>query len=80
MEQEIILKYFNAKLKIGLSSWREVYLLTGTPENLFPETWKGNLVYRAKGSTHRFSYKIIKKGLVATTMKIRVTADDLLPF
>ena len=80
MEQEIPVRYYNEKLKIAFRSWREVYLLNDTPKILIPEISKGNLVYRAKGSTQRFSYKTIKKGLVATTMKIRVAADDLLPF
>lgn len=80
MEQEVLLKYYNPALQIGLCSWREVYLLCGTPEKLVIETWRGNLVYRVKGSSHRYSYKAIKTGLQTKRIRIFIEVDDLLPF
>lgn len=45
-------------------NWREVYILSPQPIILSPEVSKGTLVYRAKGSTKRYSYLQIKKGLL----------------
>ena len=64
MEQKIKLNYINTKLKIGMGNWREVYILYPQPRALTPEVSKGTLVYRAKGSTKRYSYLQIKKGLL----------------
>ena len=70
MEQKITLRYYNAKLNIALLSWKEVYLLEAIPVPLIPEVSKGNLVYRRKGASKRFSYRQIKKGLVKKTIVI----------
>jgi hypothetical protein len=70
MVQETEIKFVNEKLKIGMASWRKVYLLSPlTPLNV--EVHKGALVYRAAGSGKRFTYKQLKKGLVKRKMIIR---------
>ena len=40
------------------------YLLSPESKKLFPEVYKGKLVYRIKGSSKRISYQTIKKELV----------------
>ena len=62
--EQIILKYWNEKMKIGLTNWKVVYLIDNEPIELLPEVYKGNLVYRQRGSSKRYSYKKLKKGLV----------------
>lgn len=65
MEQTITANYFNPVLKIALVNWRQAWDISGTnPEQLLTEIYKGNLVFRKKGSTHRISYKQLKKGLI----------------
>jgi len=59
--EQIIQKYWNEKMKIGLTNWRVVYLLDNEPVELIPEVYNGNLVYRQRGSTKRFSYKKTQK-------------------
>lgn len=70
MLQEIKIKYFNEALQIAMVNWREVYLLNPHPIKLNVETDKGRLVYRAKGSAKRISYKTLKKGLKKKTFSI----------
>lgn len=63
---EIILKYYNSNLKIGVGKWNEVFYWPNNetaPVALKPEYYKGALVYRLPGSCKRISYKIIKAGL-----------------
>jgi hypothetical protein len=51
----VVLKYWNEKLHIGLKDWRAVFLLDKDALPLIPEVYKGNLVYRQKGSSKRYS-------------------------
>jgi hypothetical protein len=64
MEQKIIFKYLNAKLKIGMIDLMTVYLLSPELKKFLPEVYKGKLVYRIKGSSKRVSYQTVKKELV----------------
>ena len=64
MEQKIRLKYYNGRLNIGISSIRQVYLLSPVLIALQAEVYRGKLVYRQKGSSKRISYDQLKKGLV----------------
>lgn len=63
MLQEIKIKYFNEALQIGMVNWREAYILTPKLIRLNVEVDEGRLVYRARGSAKRISYKTLKKGL-----------------
>ena len=58
----IILKYYNAKLKIGLADWKTVYQFPQA-EKLMTEIHQGNLYYRSRGSAVRISYRQIRQGL-----------------
>lgn len=69
MQEVIHLSYYNPRLNIGFSTWREVYLLQPL-QRLHPEVYKGKLVYRAKGSHRRVSYDQIKKGLVKRAIRV----------
>lgn len=62
--EQVVLKYWNEKLQIGLKDWRTAYLLHKEPVLLTPEVYKGNLVYRARGSFRRYSYREIKQGII----------------
>lgn len=75
MVQEIEIKFINPQLKIGLVDWRNVYLLSPISA-LNVEVHKGMLVYRAKGSSKRFTYKQLKKGLIRKKVILR----ERLPF
>lgn len=75
MVQEVEIKLINPQLKIGVADWRRVYLLSPLTV-LNAEIHKGMLVYRAKGSSKRFTYQQIKKGLIRKKMIIR----EHLPF
>ena len=70
MEQVIQLQYLNAKLNIGMSDWKNVYLLSPDLMKLSPEVHKGLLVYRIPGSSKRLSYNMIKKHLVKRSFYI----------
>ena len=48
MEQEIKMKYYNARLNIGMVHIREVYLLAPILTPLQSEVYRGKLVYRKK--------------------------------
>jgi len=63
MKQEIKIKFFNADLKFGLISWKEVYLIYPSLIPLQIETYGGRIIYRQKGSAKRISYNRLKKGL-----------------
>jgi hypothetical protein len=72
MEQEICVKLFNPKYKIGLVNWREAWLFENQfPEKLYTEVHKGKLVFRRKGSTARVSYRRLKKGLIKKIIIIK---------
>ena len=64
MEQKIHFRYFNSQLNIGMFDWKTVYLLKPTLLRLFPEVYKGRLVYRIPGSSIRLSYHKIKRQLI----------------
>jgi hypothetical protein len=64
MQQRLTFTYTHPTLHIALNSWREVYLLKPVPLQLFPEVYRGKLVYRAKGSSKRIPYAHIKAGLL----------------
>ena len=70
MVETIQLKYINESLQIGFCDIRQLYLLQPEIKQLQAEVYKGSLVYRAKGSGKRISYKQIKKGLKKTTRRI----------
>ena len=72
MEQIIFFKYLNAKLKIGMFDFKNVYLLSPQLEKLLPEVYKGKLVYRIKSTSKRISYDSIKKELVKKSFKLSV--------
>jgi hypothetical protein len=72
MLQKIKLKLVNEKLHIGMVNWREVYILHPEIIQLNPEVDRGRLVYRYKGSTKRFSYSQIKKGLIKKRYIIKI--------
>ena len=70
MEQKLKLKYLNNYLSIGMIDWKTVYLLSTEVKKLTPEVYRGILVYRAKGSSIRYFYTQIKKGLRKTNTVI----------
>ena len=74
MVQIIQLKLINPKLKIGIVSWKQVYIYSPVIIQLKPEVERGRLVYRAKGSNKRISYGELKKGLIKKncTLKMEV--------
>jgi hypothetical protein len=78
MQQKIQLRYVNARLHIGLVSWREAYLLQPTVILLKVEVDQGRLVYRAKGSPRRYTYHQVKKGLQSTSRCIVQEVPDWL--
>ncbi len=78
MEQKIQLKYINKKLQIGLVNWREIYLLHPEIIRLSVEVDRGRLVYRAKGTNRRISYKKVKKGLIRSSIWIVQQVPDWL--
>lgn len=71
----VILKYWNAKLQIGLIDWKNVYRFS-QQQLMKAELHQGKLYYRAKGSSKRISYDQIKKGLV----KKQIIIKEYLPF
>lgn len=74
----IRINYFNPILNIGLSSWREAWLLSGKyPEKLYTELYRGSLVFRLRGSNRRISYLQLKKDLIKEVMFIQ---EEPLPF
>ena len=78
MEQTIRINYFNPIFNIGLSNWREAWLLSGKyPEKLNTELYRNKLVYRKRGTNKRISYQQIKKGLIK---KIMILSEEPLPF
>ncbi len=70
MEQKIHLQYFNAQLNIGMFDWKNVYQLKPNIMKLFPEVYKGMLVYRIPCSSKRLSYNQIKKDLIKKSFYI----------
>jgi len=78
MIEKIKLKYINERLQIGLIDVRQAFLLSPSFTPLIPEVYKGNLVYRSKGSTKRISYRAIKKGIIKKTIFIEQQVPDWL--
>jgi len=76
MVQTVKLKLINEKLHIGMVNWREVYIYSPKQIKLTPEVDRGRLVYRAKGSKRRISYKAIKKGLIKKEYLIKEEVPD----
>jgi hypothetical protein len=70
--EQVVLKYWNEKIHIGLKDWRAVFLLDKDALPLIPEVYKGNLVYSQKGSSKRYSYKEIKGGIIKKKIVINV--------
>ena len=78
MEQMARIQYVNAALQIGLVHWRQAWLLSGNPpQQLSAEVYKGKLIFRIPGTSRRFSYQRVKKGLQKTTIIIQ---EPNLPF
>ncbi len=72
MERKIHLKYIHKSFQIGLVSWREVYLLLPSPEQLLVEMYKGIIVYRKKGPPKRIYDKKLTEGLLKTEKIIKM--------
>jgi hypothetical protein len=79
MYSEVILKYFNPLLKIGMQDIRQVWLLSNEPVKLITTVHQGNLVYRIPGTRRRISYRSLKKGLVKKTIVLK-QSFNILPF
>ena len=78
MIEKIELYYINHRLQIGLSDVKHAYLLAPGFTPLITEVYKGNLVYRVKGTTKRISYKELKKDLVKKRKTIEQKVPDWL--
>jgi len=78
MKQRLTFKYIHPQLRIGLNSWRDVYLLKPVLLQLTSEVCRGKLIYRAKGSSRRFSYNQIKQGLVRQRYVVEQDVPDWL--
>ncbi|HUP12971.1 MAG TPA: hypothetical protein VM187_12180, partial [Niastella sp.] len=76
--QRLFFRYTNPDLNIGLNNWREVYLLEPAPLQLFPEVYRGKLMYRAKGSHNRIPYNKIKDGLLRRAAYLETDVPDWL--
>lgn len=59
--EQIILRFWNEKLKVGMNDWKTVYLFDINMVQLIREVYKGSLVYRIPQSSKCISYKTIKK-------------------
>jgi len=70
--EQIIIRFYNDKSGIGIAGWKTVYQLKPKITSLIPEVYKGKLIYRSKGSSKRYSYASIKKGLVKKQMIINI--------
>ena len=69
----ILIKYINPSLNIGLANVKNAWLLGPTPVQLSVAVHRGLLVYRLPGSGKRISYRSLKKGLVKTNIIITET-------
>lgn len=79
MYTEVILKYFNPLLNIGIQDIRQVWLLSEEPVKLITTLHQGSLAYRIPGSRKRISYRTLKKGLIKKTITLKL-AFNILPF
>lgn len=78
MEQRMELTCLNPAQQIALKHRRTVSILEPVPGPLFPEVYKGNLVYRAQGSSKRIFDTQIKKGLVKKKTFVKHKVPDRL--
>ena len=78
MKRKIWFRYYNQRLNLGMISIKEVYLLSPIPVVLEPEVYRGSLVYRAKGSAKRISYRQVKDGLVKKRFAVEEEVPDWL--
>ena len=78
MLERIQLRYIHEGLHLGFVSIREAYLLAPNVTPLLIEVYRGGLVYRAKGSSKRISYRQIKKGLRKTSRYLEREVPDWL--
>jgi hypothetical protein len=79
MFEDIIIKYFNPGLNIGMQDIRNVWLLEKKPIKLIATLHRGNLVFRIPGTRKRVSYKRFKIGLIKKQIIIKQPVY-LLPF
>lgn len=78
--KQTILKYYNPALKIAMGKWNQAYLIASDKDNaieLIPEYYKGCLIYRVPKTSKIFSYKKVKKQLIAKIIQI---PENKLPF
>jgi hypothetical protein len=61
MFNDIVIKYFNPGLGVGMQDIRNAWLLGAEPVRLIASLHRGNLVFRVPGSRKRISYKLLKK-------------------
>lgn len=78
MVERIELRYTNDRLQIGMVDSKHVYQFSPSFTPLLPETHRGKLVYRLRGSSRRISYDMVKKGLVKQVFIIEQLVPDWL--
>jgi hypothetical protein len=61
MEQTIICKYWNLKLKIAFKDWQQAFIMSPVQKQLVPEVYKGNLVYRIPGSLKKMLMQVLNQ-------------------
>jgi hypothetical protein len=61
--EQIVIRYVNPRLNIGLQDVRNAWLLSEKPVKLITTIHQGSLVYRLPGSRKRISYRVLKKNL-----------------
>ena len=79
MFEDIVIKYINPELQIGIQDIRNVWLLNSKPLKLKTTLHRGNLVFRIPGTRKRISYKMLKSGLIKKQIIIKQPIY-LLPF
>ncbi|MDZ4807064.1 MAG: hypothetical protein SGI96_02225 [Bacteroidota bacterium] len=78
MVEEIIIKYINPALNLGMEDVRNVWLLSVNPVKLTTTIHQGNLIFRFPVSGKRISYKTLKRGLIKRQFILR-RSYELLP-
>ena len=69
--EEIIIRYYNPRLNIGLQDIRNAWLLSEKPVKLSTACHQGSLIYRLPHTGNRISYRTLKKGLIKKQIIIR---------
>jgi hypothetical protein len=69
--EEVIIRYVNPSLNIGLQDVRNAWLLASPSIKLSTSLHQGYLVYRLPGRGKRISYRQVKKGLIKKQVIIR---------